>query len=86
MSKLPPKDLTLDHVVPVSRGGLKSWTNIVTACRDCNQRKGGRTPREAEMPLKSRPAEPKWLTRVEMEGVPVTAPESWRIYLAEDAS
>ena len=43
----PTRDLTLDHVLPVSKGGLKSWTNIVTACRDCNQKKGNKTPREA---------------------------------------
>ncbi|WP_051935480.1 HNH endonuclease [Deinococcus sp. YIM 77859] len=51
-------DLTLDHVVPRSRGGRHTWENVVTACRACNQRKGNRTPDEAGMPLRSRPRAP----------------------------
>ena len=43
------EDLTFDHVTPRSRGGRTSWENIVTACAPCNLRKGGRTPREAQM-------------------------------------
>jgi 5-methylcytosine-specific restriction endonuclease McrA len=42
-------DLTFDHVTPRSRGGRTSWENIVTACAPCNLRKGGRTPKEAQM-------------------------------------
>ena len=45
------RDLSRDHVVPVSRGGKDAWTNAVTACRCCNTRKGGRTPEQAGMPL-----------------------------------
>src|SRR5678816_4130988 len=45
------RDLSRDHVVPVSRGGRDSWTNTVTACRSCNTRKGGRSPEQAHMPL-----------------------------------
>ena len=44
------EDLTFDHVIPRSRGGRTSWENIVTACAPCNLRKGGRTPKEAQMP------------------------------------
>ena len=44
-------DLTIDHVVPKSRGGKNYWTNCVTACRTCNHRKGWRTPEEAKMHL-----------------------------------
>ena len=44
-------DLTVEHILPVSRGGRLSWTNVVTACRACNTRKGNRTPEEARMPL-----------------------------------
>src|SRR5262245_22709665 len=43
--------LTRDHVVPVSQRGRDRWMNVVTACRPCNQRKSGRTPEEAHMPL-----------------------------------
>jgi len=36
-------DLTLDHVLPISKGGKTNWTNIVTACKSCNVKKGSRT-------------------------------------------
>ncbi|WP_306212057.1 HNH endonuclease [Actinoplanes sp. RD1] len=51
---------TIDHVLPRSRGGANSWTNTVAACGRCNQRKGDRTPEEARMPLRFRPAAPSW--------------------------
>ena len=44
-------DLSMDHIVPASRGGGDTWNNLVTACRPCNQRKANRTPHEACMPL-----------------------------------
>jgi 5-methylcytosine-specific restriction endonuclease McrA len=50
---------TLDHVVPRRLGGGASWTNLVTACRECNERKGGRTPEQAGMPLRRQPTEPR---------------------------
>ncbi len=50
--------LSLDHVMPRSRGGGNTWENIVTACLDCNVRKGGRTPKEAGMKLLSEPSRP----------------------------
>ena len=43
------RDLTYDHVTPRAMGGTATWENIVTCCRSCNLRKGGRTPQEAEM-------------------------------------
>ena len=43
--------LTRDHVIPLSRGGRDIWMNVVTACRHCNQKKGGRTPERAGMEL-----------------------------------
>lgn len=49
-------DLTVDHILPVSRGGTTSPENLVAACFDCNQRKGNRTPEEARMPLLKNPA------------------------------
>lgn len=50
--------LSIDHVVPRSRGGLDTWENVTTACLPCNVRKGNRTPREAGMPLMGRPHRP----------------------------
>jgi len=55
-------DLTLDHVLPKSRGGRDSWENLVTACNHCNVRKGNRTPEEADMPLKRKPFRPVHIT------------------------
>jgi 5-methylcytosine-specific restriction endonuclease McrA len=52
-------DLTMDHVVPKSQGGEKSWENIVASCKPCNQKKGNRTPEQAGMKLLK---EPKPLT------------------------
>ena len=45
------RDLSRDHVLPVSMGGRDRWTNVVTACRACNTRKGNRSPEQAHMPL-----------------------------------
>ena len=52
------RDLTLDHVLPRSRGGANSWENVVSACVRCNHRKAGRTPREARMRLRREPGPP----------------------------
>lgn len=51
--------LSLDHVMPRSRGGPDTWENVVCACLNCNVRKGGRTPLEAGMRLLSEPVRPK---------------------------
>jgi 5-methylcytosine-specific restriction endonuclease McrA len=50
--------LSIDHVIPRSRGGGDSWENVTTACLRCNVRKGNRTPREASMPLARVPRRP----------------------------
>lgn len=54
-SKLPVGDLTLDHVMPRSRGGGNTWDNLVSSCFPCNNRKQDRTPVEAGMPLAKQP-------------------------------
>lgn len=74
-------ELTFDHVIPVSRGGGKSWDNIVTACIDCNRKKGGRTPRQARMGLIKKPIEPRWVPSLNLTLVFRNAPDSWRDYL-----
>ncbi|MEX1062954.1 MAG: HNH endonuclease [Balneolaceae bacterium] len=72
-------DLTLDHVVPRSRGGRDSWENLVTACNKCNVKKGNSTPEEAKMPLKRKPYRPIHITffRDILGGVQ----EDWKPYL-----
>jgi 5-methylcytosine-specific restriction endonuclease McrA len=53
-------ELTIDHVVPRSHGGVSSWTNCVLACVACNKRKADRMPREAGMTLRREPIRPTW--------------------------
>lgn len=50
--------ITLDHILPTSRGGKNSWTNLVVACEFCNRHKGDRTPEEAGMTLNLEPQPP----------------------------
>ena len=51
---------TVDHILPRSRGGANSWANTIAACYRCNQQKRDRTPVEAGMVLRFRPAAPTW--------------------------
>lgn len=78
-------ELTYDHVVPRALGGKTTWENIVTACISCNQKKGGRTPEQATMKLRSIPVKPKRLP--EAFRVSFTfrqgMPESWRAFLRD---
>ncbi len=52
------KQLTIDHVIPRSKGGKHTWDNVVTACATCNGRKGDRTPEQAGMKLQQLPKAP----------------------------
>ncbi len=54
-------NLTIDHVIPRSQGGNTVWDNVVTACRECNRKKGGRTPEQANMPLRTVPRQPQYV-------------------------
>ena len=72
-------DLTMDHVIPKSRGGDKSWTNIVTSCKKCNNKKGNRTPEEAKMPLIKKPFVPRWNIQVLLRDKKI--PEEWKDYI-----
>lgn len=78
--QFPMSELSLDHVVPRSRGGTTSWENIVCACVACNVRKGGRTPQEARMDLIRLPARPK---RSPMLALKLGNPryESWKNFV-----
>lgn len=56
----PGEQMTIDHVIPRSRGGATGWTNCVLACIPCNRKKGCRTPEQAGMRLLAMPARPDW--------------------------
>lgn len=53
--RFPAKDLTLDHVIPKSRGGTDTWENLVSCCKPCNGKKDNKTPAEAGMKLLHKP-------------------------------
>ena len=76
----PTSELSLDHIVPRSRGGETSWENIVCACVACNVRKGGRTPQEAHMKLIRQPVKPK---RSPLLSVKLDNPkyQSWKTFV-----
>lgn len=57
---LPKGELNIDHVIPRSRGGKTTWTNVVLSCVECNRKKGGRLPEEAGMKLIRKPQKPRW--------------------------
>lgn len=87
------KYLTYDHVIPKSlwknkQGSPTTWTNIVTACVDCNRKKGNKTPSQAKMILKAFPSTPNKSAKY----LPITSylfnirsdmPNEWKLYLPE---
>ncbi len=73
-------NLTVDHVVPRSKGGPSSWDNIVASCAPCNRRKGNSLPRQAGMNLTRQPGTPS--PDVFIQVASPTIPAAWRAYLA----
>ncbi|MHB8853010.1 MAG: HNH endonuclease, partial [Ignavibacteriaceae bacterium] len=71
--------LTIDHVVPKSKGGIDSWDNLVCACTFCNNKKGDRTPVEANMILLNRPFKPSHIMFI--KNVVGKLDENWKPYL-----
>jgi 5-methylcytosine-specific restriction endonuclease McrA len=72
--------LTLDHVVPRSRGGDSSWENVVTSCAPCNLRKGNRLPEEISMTLRTQPRPPTPVLFISL-AAPSGIPGAWRRWL-----
>jgi len=75
---LGKNDMTIDHVVPKSRGGKDTWTNTVCACKQCNHRKGDRLPNEAGMKMRIEPKTPRTSYLVIAMG---TGPSVWKRYI-----
>jgi HNH endonuclease len=75
------QDLTLDHVMPRSRGGKSTWDNLVTACKSCNSKKGDYTPDEAKMPLARPPFKPSFL--MFLRDFSGHIDENWKPYLGK---
>lgn len=76
-------NFSFDHVLPRSQGGITTWENIVTACFECNQTKGGCTPEQAGMRLLSVPKKPDKLLRYFFGFYEPGMPEQWRPWLPE---
>jgi 5-methylcytosine-specific restriction endonuclease McrA len=82
---VPYSQLSLDHVVPRSRGGATTWENVVTSCKPCNTQKGGRTPQEARMKLIRKPVKPKQSPLLALKlGNPKY--ETWKAFLPHTAT
>jgi len=73
-------ELTIDHIMPRSRGGILSWENAVLACVACNKRKANRTPDEAGMKLRKAPKKPSWKALAAIS--PHERRESWESFLS----
>jgi 5-methylcytosine-specific restriction endonuclease McrA len=86
------RDLNLDHVKPLSRGGHSEWTNVVTACVPCNSKKGNRYPEEAGMGLIRLPKKPaghplmraSWIGRFHEEWKTFLDEAYWNVELSDD--
>ena len=80
------KDLTFDHLLPKSRGGLTDWNNVVTACSSCNVRKGGKLYKDCDLRLANKPFAPtvEDLHRKGRNFPPNFLHESWMDYLYWD--
>jgi 5-methylcytosine-specific restriction endonuclease McrA len=92
--KKDTSELTYDHVIPKSlwkqnnMGSPTNWTNIVTACIQCNRAKGNRTPKQASMPLKNLPISPTKSTKYLpvshfLTKIRTDIPHEWKLYLPE---
>ena len=75
-------DLTVDHIIPKSRGGTDSWDNLITACKNCNNKKGNKTPEEAHMTLMKKASRPNHLLLIKQ--YMGSLEENWRPYLFMD--
>lgn len=74
------QELTIDHVLPRSRGGTSTWTNCVLACLNCNRRKADRLPQEAGMRLRTKPVRPRWSPAYSRHCLQI---QSWRSFVSD---
>jgi 5-methylcytosine-specific restriction endonuclease McrA len=74
------EELTIDHVMPRSQGGQTTWENCALACVPCNARKANRTPEQAGMRLRKKPARPAWKPLYDAPNIRIA---SWSRFLSE---
>lgn len=75
-----PESLTIEHVLPKSKGGVSSWTNCALACLECNTKKANRTPEQAGMKLRRIPKKPSWRALAQIS--PRDRRESWDMFIS----
>lgn len=75
--------MTIDHVLPRSRGGKSTWENCVAACARCNGLKADRTPKEARMQLRKEPTRPAWSPVLQIPSGKMRP--SWQLFLSKEA-
>ena len=73
------KNLTIDHIIPKSKGGKSNWRNLVTACARCNSLKGDQLPEQAGMKLRQEPYKPNFTAFLHLYSNQLH--ESWKTYL-----
>ncbi len=71
-------ELTLDHVIPKSKGGKTCWENVVSCCSECNSKKANNTPQEARMVLLKNPVKPDWIPIFRFLLSRKYLPEEWK--------
>jgi 5-methylcytosine-specific restriction endonuclease McrA len=74
-------DLTIDHILPRSKGGIDTWENVVAACLKCNVKKGDRTPNQANMHLLTTPRRPPSHVTFEISKHSLSGHTYWNKYL-----
>jgi 5-methylcytosine-specific restriction endonuclease McrA len=74
--------LSIDHVIPRSKGGKSTWENVVAACIECNTKKADKTPEEAGMKLSKKPRKPKNYIRFELTKYSKDLFDQWEKYTA----
>ena len=77
-------NLTVDHVIPRSKGGTSAWNNIVTCCAPCNRRKGDRLPHQINMHPRVKPRTPN--AHIFIQLASPTIPATWKQYLVHEAA
>jgi len=79
--KFSPSELTMDHIIPKARGGHTKWDNVVACCKKCNNKKGRKTPWQANMSLTKKPSSPNYIYFLHIMRHIGNKNETWMKYL-----
>ena len=82
--ELPIKELTVDHVIPRSKGGKDTWDIVVTSCKTCNNKKGDKTPKQAGLKIMKKPKVPHHIQIIGYNARPKSVLMLWKKYIFWD--